>query len=287
MQLPDRMQSEFEAKIREIGIPPCPLLLREIHQQLGQEAPDLRRVAVSISSDVAISASLIALANSPFFGGMRVRTVHDALLKLGLLITAQAVAGILLQNLFPKTPTMERFWHASGGIARISAWLAREFSSRRVGSEDAYTFGLFRDCGIALMLQHVDRYPEALQLANADAVRSFTAVEESICRLNHAEVGAMMAESWLLAEEFVTAIRYHHAYPQIMEGSGVALSETSKGLVATALLAERLFQQATGLSATCEWQKGSNMALAYYALSEETLRELLDACKSQGILTSS
>ena len=100
--------------MRDIGIPPRPAILSEIDREMEKDDPDFGVLAKLIGSDVALAAGLIKTTNSPFFGfGKKVRTVHEAMLVLGLKVVIRTIAGLALKNLFPYVPNLERFWDAS------------------------------------------------------------------------------------------------------------------------------------------------------------------------------
>lgn len=262
----------LESKIRDISIPPCPAILNRIHSEMRKDEPCFKQLGVAINSDVALSAGLIALANSPYFGTRsRVRSVNEALLMLGLRIVGSAIAGLVLRNLFPDTPMLVRFWDASANIARLSGWLARRLKGVRISAEDAYTFGLFRDCGIAVLLQRLPDYANVLKQANEESDLSFTAMEEARFPTNHAIVGCLLAQSWWLPEEMCLAIRYHHEYPPLIPQNAVTLN-----LIAITQLAEYLFQVQTGLSGTCEWSKASVFCLDRFGLDQESFMQLCE-----------
>lgn len=281
-----RVGTLLESAIRDIGIPPCPAILEKINTEMRKDEPDFRHLTRIINSDVGIAAGLIAIANSPFFGFRnRARSVDEALLMLGLAVASRAIAGIILRKLFPLTPSLERFWHASACIARLSGWLAQQDRQGiKIRADDAYTFGLFRDSGIPMLLKRFSHYPEVLKNANAEKELSFTAVEEASCSTNHAVVGGLLAQSWWLPDDICLAIRYHHDYSLPEPGSRSVLPPTSRGLIATALLAEHLFQHHTGLSPTQEWPKGGPVCLRLLGLTDEDLPRLYD--ESATIATS-
>ena len=174
---PSAVDNLFERSIIDVGIPPCPLILDRFMAEATKEEPDYNRLAGIIGSDVGIAAGLIKTANSPYFGlRQRVRSVNEALSILGLKPASRAVAGIILRNSFPNVPNLERFWDASARIAHLSGWLAQNLDIRGLRAEDAYTFSLFRDCGIPVLLGRFPNYAAVLAEANRDAVRSFTTV---------------------------------------------------------------------------------------------------------------
>lgn len=271
---PTEVDNLFERSILDVGIPPCPVILNRFMTEAGKDEPDFNRLAAIIATDVGLSAGLIKTANSPFFGmRQRVRSANEALTVLGLKAASRAVAGIVLRNSFPNVPNLERFWDASARIARLSGWLAQQFRIRGMAPEDAYTYGLFRDCGIPVLLRRFPDYEKVLAAANAEATRSFTEVEETEIPTNHAMVGCILAQSWWLPEEICLAIRNHHDVTMLVS-VGSELPMLSRRLIATAQLAEHIVQRQLHLSLTQEWTKLGAASLQVLEIDEERLEEL-------------
>ncbi len=267
--------------LRDIGIPPRPTILLEIDREMAKDEPDFSRLAKILGADVAMAAALIKTTNSPFFGfNKKVRTVHEALLVLGLKTVVSTIAGIELRKAFQHVPDMERFWDASAKTARVSGWLAKRCKARsRIRPEDAHTFGLFRDCGIPVLMIPFPEYRSVLAKANAETELSFTAVEDQLLSVNHAEMGASLAESWLLPDEIALAILHHHDLSRLEEQQGASsVAGLSWRLIAIAHLAEHLIQERTGLARTQEWGKVSGVVLQLLAVDETELVTLIDEC---------
>lgn len=261
---PVRVATLLESAIRDIGIPSRPVILDRINAEMHKDEPDFHHLAHIIASDVGLAAGLISIANSPYFGFRgRARSVNEALMMLGLDVASRAIAGLILRKLFPHSLAMERFWDASAMVARLSGWLAQQTGTgHKMRPDDAYTFGLFRDCGIAILLNRFPQYPTVLKHANGELEMSFTAVEEKECPTNHAVVGSMLAQSWWLPEEVTMAIRHHHDYAVLKQIEGSAdISAASRSLIATAQFAEHLLQHHTGMSKTREWEKAGDICL--------------------------
>ncbi len=271
---PTEVDSLFERAIIDVGIPPCPIILNRFMDEAEKDEPDYHRLAAIISTDVGIAAGLIKTANSPYFGmRQRVRSVNEALAVLGLNTASRAVAGIVLRNAFPHVKNLERFWDASARIARLSGWLAQRLEIRGLRADDAYTFGLFRDCGIPVLLGRFPTYEALLVVANQDAERSFTEIEDAELPTNHAMIGCILAQSWWLPEEICLAIRNHHDVAEL-ESATSSLPMLSRRLIATAQLAEHILQQQVGLSLTQEWIKLGDACLQILDLNEEQLEAL-------------
>ena len=272
---PPSVDALLESSLKDIGIPPRPTILDRISREMLQDEPDYKRLANIIGADVSLSASLIKTANSPFFGYRnRVRSVNEALMMLGLDVASRAIAGIILRKVFPNSLHLERFWDASARIARLSGWLAQHVGRNKLRPDDAYTFGLFRDCGIPVLLSRFPGYEKILTSANSETGRSFTVVENSQLPTNHAMVGCLLAQSWWLPEETCLAIRHHHEVA-IIETPSITPPLTSRYRIAIAQFAEHLMQRHTGLSHTQEWPKLGAACLRLLDIAEDDVDAIL------------
>lgn len=266
---------EFEASLKVNGIPPRPAVLETLGAELRKAEPDLLTLEHALSSDVAIAAALIKTVNSPYFGLTRyVRSVREAITVLGLSSTSKVVACAALHVAFPGH-RLDRFWDSSLKVASLSAWLVSIRRWPGVRPEDAYTFGLFRDCGIAVMLTRSPAYVEVLRKANTNPVESFTDIERQAMPLSHVQVGAMMTQSWWLPLGIIEAVRHHHEVRAVTSPREFSsLPDESATLIAIAQLAERLLQLASGLSETREWDKLGSASLERLMIDSEELPSL-------------
>ncbi len=268
-------ETQLENTLRDIGIPPRPVILDHVGSEMQKEEPDFNYLARIITADVGLSASLIKITNSPFFGFRnRVRSVKEALMVLGLDVASRAIAGIVLRRAFPDSPKLERFWDSSARIARLAGWLAPRVTKNNLQPDEAYTFGLFRDCGIPILLARFPGYYEVLTEANYETNLSFTTVEDVHLPTNHSVVGCLLAQSWWLPEETSLSIRYHHDVT-VLDAPTIPPSLSSRYQIATAQFAEYLLQQKTGLSRTQEWLKLGPACLRLLNISEEDVKVIL------------
>jgi HD-like signal output (HDOD) protein len=275
---PPKIDSQLERSLLGIEVPPCPEILMRIMAELHKTEPDYHRLSNLISADVALAAGLIKTTNSPFFvRAQRARSVHDALTVLGLRVASNTIAGIILRNLFPNTQSMVRFWDSSARTARLCAWLAHKLDIPGFHPDDAYTFGLFHDCGIPVLMVRFPNYKEVLGLANRNTQNEFTAAEEALINTNHALVGSALAQSWWLPEDMFQAIRYHHDLKALAPDS--PLPKSYRYFIATTQFAEHFSQHQLGLDFTQEWPKFSAASLETLQIDEEDLEFLYTEAK--------
>lgn len=280
---PQTIDARLRLDIRDIGIPPRPAILQEIDLEMAKEEPDFIRLAKIIGSDVALAAGLIKTTNSPFFGFSKtVRTVDEALLVLGLKVVTRTIAGLALQNIFPHVPSLERFWDTSASTARVSGWLTQRLKGRfAIRASDAYTFALFRDCGIPVLLIPFPEYVPVLQRANVEESVIFTEIEDRSLGINHAIIGADLAKHWLLPEDVCLAIKWHHNPFALDADDQLALPLVSRQLIAIAQFAEFLIQERSGQNLTREWVKLGPGCMRVMGITPEGVEEIVNEFRSE------
>jgi len=195
------IDQEAEQLVKSIGIPPCPAFLTSLVREMRSDDPDFNRIAKLISGDVGLAAAMLKTVNPAFYGlPTKATSAQQALVLLGLRTVTHLVTGLLLQQAFPVAggKFMERFWDMSSNIAAVAAQITRQIKS--VSRDEAYTFGLFRDCGMPpLMIMFAD-YAQALAARVAHSERSISELEQEYCGIDHAQIGRYLAKSWHLSE---------------------------------------------------------------------------------------
>jgi HD-like signal output (HDOD) protein len=272
----DALDREYEQAILDLGIPPCPGILIDLSAEVRKTEPDLHRIESLISEDVGLSAALIKTINSPFYGlRNKVHSVMQAIHMLGLSQLSLMVTAMVLRDVLKGLGKVDmgRFWDASSKVAIISSYIAGrlpyivyENMQRHIDKDEAYTYGLFQDCGIPIMLNQYATYKEILGVANQSLDRAFTEIEDAEYGQNHAMVGYVLAKSWGLPEPMYQAIRMHHEHVSLAQK--IFISDESRDLIAVSLLAERAIQLITDLNHTCEWQKGGQWVMQHFGINE-------------------
>ena len=253
--------------VKEIGIPPCPAILTKLLREARAEDPDFRRVGQLVGGDVALASAVLKIANSPFYGlRSKAASVQQALVLLGLNAVTQLVTGLLLRQAFSGVagPGMERYWKASMATSLIAALLCRE--TRRGDSGIACTYGLFRDCGMPVMLQKFPIYADIFDGSALTPGEPVLEIENERYATNHALVGAQLARSWLLPESMCFAIAQHHDLLYSDENLKQAGAE-ALNLIATGLAAEQLYCAATG-ACSPEWSLAGEWVLFELGLTQ-------------------
>jgi HD-like signal output (HDOD) protein len=263
---------EAEQIVRNLGIPPCPEVLTTLLREMRKDETDYMTISNLISGDVGLAAAMLKTVNSPFFGlRNKVTSVHQAITMLGLRNVKEIVTGLLLRNMLPagESKAMQHFWDTSSGIAMTASMLAKPLAG--LDREDAYTFALFRDCGIPLMVKRFPQY-DRFYADPVSAAQSLTDAESAKFGIDHARVGAQLARTWHLPEETCRAISMSHDYPSLVADDA---PDVARKLVALGLAAEYIYARCTSNGACADWTVGGDAAVAALGTSEEALEEQL------------
>ncbi|MCP5278094.1 MAG: HDOD domain-containing protein [Thiobacillus sp.] len=193
-----------------IKIPPLPEALLKIQAMLRNPDVSTADVARLIRQDGALSGAVFRVVGSPVFGlHARVDTVDRAVTLLGIPPTLAILRGISLRAAFgggTQDAALEALWRRSGQIAQYAMAATRLLRPRGISPDQAYTLGMFHDCGLALLAKRFPAYGEALA---QDLWREIPALDRAQ-NSDHGLVGEMVARNWQLPGEIAQAIRHHH-----------------------------------------------------------------------------
>ncbi len=266
---------QLQSALSGVDIPPSPAILIELDAELKKDVADQREIARLISRDVALSGSVMAIANSPAFArGRKLASITQALNVLGTQSVFNLVVSQLLKTALAggQDAAMDRFWASSARTAGVSAELAKRL--RCVQPDVAYTFGLFHDCGIPLLMKRFPRTREVLAAANMAEDRMFTDVEDEMLGTNHAVVGYFLAKRWHLADFIAEGVLYHHDYKVLVEPGRV--SATAQALIAVCVLAEHVTRLHESGDGENEWAKAAQSACAFFGMSLGVVDDLIE-----------
>lgn len=204
---------QIRCVLQGISVPPQPQIMVDLQMEQVMPDPDLRAIARLISQDPGLSGALLKTVNSPFFGlANRIASIQQAVNLLGCrsvinLINAQSIRGELTDAAIV---TLNRFWDSAHDVASTCLTLAKRIG--HPAPDEAYTLGLFHNCGIPLMLTRLPGYMTVLEeaYASVDAAMRITDIENRVLNTNHAVVGYFVARSWKLPQHLCEAIANHH-----------------------------------------------------------------------------
>lgn len=167
----------------------------------------------AFEKDPAITAKILKVANSSFYGGVKVPSIGRAISFLGATTIRSLVVGIAFQQVSTSKSSVmmfdkEDFWRHSLAVAVACRILGKLKAPAR--SEELYCTGMLHDIGILVLDRFVpDMLDEAMRNAKQFGLQLHEA-EEKVLGYNHAQVGGLLATRWGLSDVMARGIEYHH-----------------------------------------------------------------------------
>ena len=193
---------------------PIPQIALKIIRMINVGNYNMNEVADEIKKDQIITAAVIRLCNSSYFGlKEKIDSISRALLLLGEKHLFQMIVSASLEHSFSDVRhgyslCKGGLYQHSIGTAVMSEELAR--FTGIVQPEIAYTAGLLHDIGKVVLDQYIpSAYTFFYRRTQIDMVELGEAEKETL-GFTHTEAGGLLGESWSLNERLIDTIRYHH-----------------------------------------------------------------------------
>lgn len=208
-------QSSALKRIQTHGqVPTLPEIMIRVLEVLEDEKSSADDITAILSSDPVITARVLRLANSAFFGSrFQIDSIHRAVVTVGFEAVKQlTLATTVLQSFSPCTQHCldpDDFWMHALGSAKAAQLVA--LSTRQITMPEAcFTGGLLHDLGkLMLAIGLGAEYEEVMRRA-AEEPCSLRAMEQRLLQTDHAEVGGWLMQQWGFPALIVSAVR--HAY---------------------------------------------------------------------------
>lgn len=262
---------------RASDLPSMPEVAFEVIRIADMADSSASTVAATLSKDPSLSARVLRLANSAFYGMARdVHSIQEAVVVLGMRTTKSLS---LVAASFPwlnvalkgKGLSPKQLWNHCLASASLSKKLASK--SLNLDQEQAFCVGLLHDIGtVALYLTLEEQFQFLVQRAQTED-RPFDELERELLGFDHAEVGAALAESWNLPKSFCQGIKYHHR-PSIL-----AETDPMTDIIHIADILVREKGISEGLPGA--YFVRDEQAFERFGVDEDTLQAWLEECLSQ------
>ena len=202
-------------------VPAMPAWAAQVLQLLRDPEYDIRKLLGVLEYDPGLTTNILRLANSAYFAGPNpINTVRDAVVLLG---TKRIFQLVLLNAISPiARKPLQGYGLSDGELLQhsIATAVAAEQLSLQLHfpeSEVAFTGGLLHDIGKLVLGTFVAVNADPILQMASELNMSFEAAEHQILGIDHAEVGAILLESWHLPDEIIRVVRHHHAPQAIAE----------------------------------------------------------------------
>ncbi|MFZ5428207.1 MAG: response regulator [Thermodesulfobacteriota bacterium] len=198
------------------ALPAQPDVYARLVKALDDESAPVEAIASVISRDVALSADVLKLVNSSFFGPrMHVSRLEKAVTLLGVDTIRGIVLGLQMLKVFDtrKFPdfSFPKLWEHCLNTALLAKAIAAAEDLPPDEQDDSFIAGMLHDLGkfvLADKIQHA--YREAVS-ASRDSNTTIVEAEQKILGACHAQAGAYLLGLWGLPDRVLEAVAFHHA----------------------------------------------------------------------------
>lgn len=198
---------------RSENLPVLPQAVSAVLRLVDDPTSTPRQIERAVERDPAITAKVLRVANSAYYGGNRAATVGRAISFLGL----NAIRSLVVSVAFQQMASVMRdgssfsrleFWRHSLAVASGSRLLAR--TKLPLKAEELFCAGMLHDLGLLVLERFMpDDLDAAVSAARQTGQRLHT-MERLQMGFCHAEAGGLLGERWNLTPLMRRAIRFHH-----------------------------------------------------------------------------
>jgi HD-like signal output (HDOD) protein len=205
----DRWKGSFLDQLPTL--PLAALRIKELLSSPTTTAADLEKV---IRPDPSITANLLRLANSPFFGFPRaVESVRQAIVLLGEKRLFEVVMGVAFSGLIPPVlpgynVKAKDFWLHSVAVAVLAERLSVLLKIKV--PDMIFSAGLLHDIGKLAVGMMLAEAGDLVRGSMRQESLMFVDAERAALGVDHCEIGGIIAARWQLPEVIALPVRWHH-----------------------------------------------------------------------------
>lgn len=198
----------------KLVLPTLPEVALKVRDTLDDDAVSMNKVAEVISTDAALTARLIQVANSPLLrASQAIDTLLGAISRMGFTMVKNLVTSMVMEQMFQATSDttdsrLRAIWEHSTQVAAISHALCAEMT--KLQADQAMLAGLVHDIGVLPILSRAEEYPEILD----DEEKLDTIIKKA-----HSSIGAAILKKWNFSEEIIAVAREHENLSRDHEGA--------------------------------------------------------------------
>lgn len=193
-------------------LPASPAIVSTLMNQTTDSAADLEKICQTLMADQSLTARLLKLSNSSFYGRAKeVSTLREAILILGFKTLRSLVLAASTHSLYKnsgESKVTEKLWEHSLAVAIASRFIAEEIGHPQV--EEAFIAGLMHDIGKLVMIEKLHgEYLKIIQTVE-NSHSNFVDEEKSRLSYTHADVGLLLLNKWAFPPALANAVFEHH-----------------------------------------------------------------------------
>jgi HD-like signal output (HDOD) protein len=172
------------------------------------------RLEKALAMDQALTAKVLRIANSPFYGAVReIRTVSEAIVRLGFVTIRNWTLVTAARSVFlaPGAGMMyKNIWSQSVLSAMAGQLVAQVLG--RVDAEAVFIGGLMQNIGQLVLARSQPVLFQEILVESETSCRPYHEVERKMLGFDHGELGAILIKEWNLSQDLEEAVRWHHDF---------------------------------------------------------------------------
>lgn len=193
--------------MKTCDLPTMPAVADKVMRLVADPNTTTDQLQKVISSDQALAARILKIANSVFYASVRkINTISEAIVMIGFNTLRSIVLTASSRDIYKRFGLTEKMlWEHSMGAAISAGMIAKEL--RIVNQEEAYLGGLLHDVGkVVLNNSDPQKFSKVMERVYNEHI-SFRMAEQEVFGFSHTDVGAMVIRKWKLSETLEMAIR--------------------------------------------------------------------------------
>jgi putative nucleotidyltransferase with HDIG domain len=217
---------------RNIGslsaLPSLPSLYMRISQEAAAPNGSVESVGRIVSQDLAITAKVLQLVNSAYFG---LRSEVSSAIEATKILGLDAIRAIVITvELFATAEEnvavhdLQELWKHSFSTGALSRQAARELKLDRKNIDQAMLAGMLHDVGKLIEMSQIQQAYAQVQIVCAEQDISALEAEEQVLGCTHADIGAYLLTLWGFPSPVVEAVAYHHRPLQSLDTTATPLT---------------------------------------------------------------
>jgi HD-like signal output (HDOD) protein len=203
--------ADFVKRLDTVDFPAAPEVVVRLASLLAEERVSGEQLSEVMALDPGISARVLRLANSVYFRGSGVKSVDEAVLRVGVDGVRDVVFALSLLRAFkPLHFDYHRFWRHGLAVAQTIQILQHRALNLTAPIPEAYAAGLMHDIGMLVLDRTLGAgYGAVLTRARAEK-KPLHVVERETFGTDHADVGGRLLEIWRMPANLAESVSGHH-----------------------------------------------------------------------------
>ncbi|MFC1523582.1 HDOD domain-containing protein [Thermodesulfobacteriota bacterium] len=196
-------------------IPPFPKVAQRVMEMIEDPDVGAKELAKVIQYDQSITANVLKICNSPYYGlGGKISSLDSGLIRIGNEILKEIIITGSSQQFYQGTGedgyqlADGELWKHSVATAIMAKLLVRHVKGVESGA--AFTGGLLHDIGKRIMSKFVKQEFNEIMGLVAENSCTFVEAEQEVLGITHAELGGRILEQWEFPQDLTDAVRQHH-----------------------------------------------------------------------------